>query len=237
MAAPYHDLYENHFPNIRCSRPTFLAFLNYSVTATAGSPNAALRKLSLDLGTAATALTGSVTTREGQDGTGQTLTRSKKDVLRAMRVFVQDTHAVSLVPAYRQQPAKLKELLPQGLMHLTDANATDLPVRFEAFAQALTAHKADFADATLGATATGLLAELTAATTAKDAGLKVAKETIGSIGGQWGRACELLWQTHCTALGAFWDQPGQAELYFNYGLLPNRNPGRDKVAKATDAAA
>ena len=222
MAAPYHDLYVSHFANIRCSRATFLAFLNYTVTTTAASSDAALQALSTALGTAAAALSGSVAAREGQDGTGQTLTRSKKDVLRAMRVFAQDTNAVSLVPAYRQRPGQLKELLPQGLMHLTEANATDLPVRFEAFAQALAAHQKDFADATLGATATGLLAELAAATAAKNAGLKVAKETISSIGGQWAQACTLLWHAHCTALGAFWDQPGQAELYFNYGLLPRR---------------
>ncbi|MBD2723077.1 hypothetical protein [Hymenobacter armeniacus] len=236
MAAPYHDLYENHFANIRCSRATFLAFLNYTATATAGSPVPALKKLSADLQAAATALGGAVVTREGQGATGQALTRSKKDVLRAMRVFVQDTHAVQLVPAYRQQPGKLKELLPQGLMHLTDANATDLPVRFEAFAQALTAHAADLGAAP-GTTAAGLLAELTAASAAKDAGLKVAKETIGSIGGQWAQATQLLWQTHCTALGALWEHPEQAYLYFNYGLLPNRNPGRDKAAKVPAATA
>ncbi len=55
-------------------------------------------------------------------------------VLRAMRGLVQDTNAVLLVPTYRARPNDLKLLLPQGLMHLTEANATDLPVRFEAFA-------------------------------------------------------------------------------------------------------
>ncbi|GAA3976089.1 hypothetical protein [Hymenobacter antarcticus] len=229
MAAPYHDLYTNHFVNIRCSRPTFLGFLDYTVTATAGSANAALKALSPLLQAAAEALGGSVVAREGQDASGQTLTRSKKDVLRAMRVFVQDTNAVNLVPAYRQRPDTLKQLLPQGLMHLTDANATDFPVRFEAFAEALTAHKTDLGPA-LGKTADALLLELTAATTAKDAGLKVAKETIGSLGGQWAAACQLLWQVHCTSLGAFWEKPAQAEAYFNYGLLPRRN-----IKKATPA--
>lgn len=229
MAAPFRDLYENHFDNIRCSRATFLGFLNYTVTATAASPNAALQQQSAALQAAATALGSTVVAREGQDGLGQSLTRSRKDVLRAMRVFVQDTNAVNLVPAYRQQPAKLKALLPQGLMHLTDANTTDLPVRFEAFARALTAHQADLG-IDLGKAAAGLLAELTAATTAKDAGLKVAKETIGSIGGQWAQATELLWQAHCTALDAFWKTPAQAERYFNYGLLPNRTGGKAKSA-------
>ncbi|MDQ2794697.1 MAG: hypothetical protein M3Y12_11930 [Bacteroidota bacterium] len=51
-----------------------------------------------------------------------------------MRGLVQDTNAVLLVPTYRARPNDLKLLLPQGLMHLTEANATDLPVRFEAFA-------------------------------------------------------------------------------------------------------
>ena len=236
MAAPYHDLYENHFANIRCSRATFLGFLNYTVTATAASPNAALQKLSADLQAAAQALGGSVVAREGQDATGQTLTRSKKDVLRAMRVFAQDTNAVKLVPAYRQHPERLKELLPQGLMHLTDANATDLPVRFEAFGKALAAHAADLG-ADLSKDATALLAELKDASQAKDAGLKVAKETIGALGGQWAQATRLLWQAHCTALGAFWEHPEQAEAYFNYGLLPNRNPSRDKAAKATGPTA
>jgi hypothetical protein len=236
MAAPYHDLYENHFANIRCSRPTFLGFLNYTATATAASPNAALRKLGADLKAAAQDLAGSVVAREGQGATGQTLTRSKKDVLRAMRVFAQDANAVKLVPAYRQQPAKLKELLPQGLMHLTDASATELPVRFEAFAQALTAHAAALG-AELGQDAAALLTELAAATQAKDAGLKVAKETIGALGGQWAAATQLLWQVHCTALAAFWEHPAQAEAYFNYGLLPNRNPGRAKAAKTTQPTA
>ena len=154
-----------------------------------------------------------------------------------MRVFVQDTNAVKLVPTYRHHPEQLKELLPQGLMHLTDANATDLPVRFEAFAKALTAHKDALGGPELGKTAAGLLAELTDATAAKDAGLKVAKETIGSLGGQWAQACQLLWQVHCTALAAFWEHPAQAEIYFNYGLLPNRNPGRDKATPATSAQA
>lgn len=234
MAAPYHDLYTNHFNNIRCSRPTFLGFLNYTVTATAASPSAALKALSGPLLAAATALGGSVVAREGQDGTGQTLTRSKKDVLRAMRVFVQDTNAVTLVPTYRQHPEQLKELLPQGLMHLTDANATDLPVRFEAFAKALTAHKDAIGGPALGTTAAGLLAELTDATAAKDAGLKVEKETIGSLGGQWAQACQLLWQVHCTALAAFWEHPAQAEIYFNYGLLPTRNAVR-AASRATAA--
>ena len=231
MAAPYHDLYTNHFSNIRCSRPTFLGFLNYTATALADSPTAALQALHPGLLAAAAALGGTVVAREGQDGTGQSLTRSKKDVLRAMRVFVQDTNAVALVPAYRQQPDKLKELLPQGLMHLTDANTTDFPVRFQAFAAALAAHAAVLTAAP-GKAAAKLLAELTAATTAKDAGLKVAKETIGSLGGQWGHACQLLWQVHCTALGACWEKPEQAEIYFNYGLLPRRTGGKAKPASA-----
>ena len=33
MAAPCHDLYANYFENTRCSRPTFLALLDYSATA------------------------------------------------------------------------------------------------------------------------------------------------------------------------------------------------------------
>lgn len=230
MAAPYHDLYTNHFANIRCSRPTFLGFLNYTVTATATSPSPAVQALSAGLRAAAEALAGSVVAREDQDGTGQSLTRSKKEVLRAMRVFVQDTNAVTLVPTYRQQPDKLKLVLPQGLMHLTEANNTDFPVRFQSFANALDAHQADFAPATPGQQAAALLAELAAATIAKDAGLKVAKETIGALGGQWAQACQLLWQVHCTALAAFWQKPEQAELYFNYGLLPNRNPKRSKDA-------
>ncbi|MBO2010418.1 hypothetical protein [Hymenobacter negativus] len=228
MAAPYHDLYTNHFANIRCSRATFLGFLSYTVTATAASANPAVQALSAGLHAAAGALGTSVVAREGQDGTSQTLTRSRKDVLRAMRVFVQDTNALSLVPTYRQQPETLKQLLPQGLMHLTKASATDFPVRFEAFAQTLTAHKADLGTA-VGVKATALLTELAAATAAKDAGLKVAKETIGALGGQWTQACQLLWQVHCTALAAFWEHPEQAEIYFNYGLLPRRN------VKKTDA--
>ena len=232
MAAPYHDLYDNHFANIRCSRATFLGFLHYTLTATAASPNPALKKLSADLQATAQALTGSVVAREGQDATGQTLTRSKKDVLRAMRVFAQDTNAVKLVPTYRATPDKLKELLPQGLMHLTEANATDLPVRFEAFAQALTAHAADLG-ADPGHTAAALLAELTTATTAKDAGLKVAKETIGALGGQWAQATQQLWQTHCLALAAFWEHPAQAEAYFNYGLLQRPKPKKDGATDGT----
>ncbi|MDB5268944.1 MAG: hypothetical protein JWP58_1984 [Hymenobacter sp.] len=220
MAAPCHDLYVNHFINIRCSRPTFLGFLNYAVTATAASTNATIKALSPGLKAAAEALANSVVTRESQDGTGQALTRSKKDVLRAMRTFVQDTNAVTLVPAYRQHPDRLKELLPQGLMHLTDANGTDLPVRFNAFAKALTAHQTDLGGPGLGNTAARLLEELARATTAKDAGLKVEKETIGAL------ACQLLWQVHCTALATFWEHPAQAEIYFNYGLLPTRNATR-----------
>ncbi|MEL5994456.1 hypothetical protein [Hymenobacter segetis] len=229
MAALYHDLYTPHFNNIRCSRPTFLCLLNYTVTATGASTDPALLALSPGLKAAATALAGTVVAREGQDGTGQALTRSKKDVLRAMRTFVQDTNAVTLVPTYRQHLDRLKGLLPQGLMHLTDANATDLPVRFEAFAKALHAHEGDLGKQA-AKDADALLTELTAATAAKDAGLKVEKETIGSLGGQWAHACQLLWQVHCTALAAFWQEPKQAEIYFNYGLLPNRTGGKAKVA-------
>ena len=65
MAAPYHDLYINHFTNIQCSRPTFLGFLNYTVTAIAASSNAALKALSGPLQSAATALGGTVVAREG----------------------------------------------------------------------------------------------------------------------------------------------------------------------------
>ncbi|MDQ2770863.1 MAG: hypothetical protein M3Y54_10215 [Bacteroidota bacterium] len=227
MATPYHDLYTNHFANIRCSRPTFLAFLDYSVTASAASSEAPVKALSAALQAAADTLGGSVVAREGQSATGQTLTRSKKDVLRAMRVFVQDTNAVLLVPTYRTTPDKLKELLPQGLMHLTEANGTNLPVRFEAFAQALAAHKVALGPAP-AKTAADLLAELAAAAQAKDAGLKVAKETIGALGGHWAQATNLLWQLHCTALAAHWEQPALAEAYFNYGLLPRRSGGRAK---------
>ncbi|MDQ2794698.1 MAG: hypothetical protein M3Y12_11935 [Bacteroidota bacterium] len=56
----------------------------------------------------------------------------------------------------------------------------------------------------------------------------MAKETIGALGGQWAGACDLLWQLHCTALAAYHHKPVLAEAYFNYGLLPNRNPGRNK---------
>ncbi len=233
MAAPYQDLYANHFVNIRCSRPTFLAFLDYTVTATAASPTAAVKALSKGLSQAAEQLRGSVVAREGQDGTGQALTRSKKDVLRAMRVFVQDTNAVVLVPAYRAKPYKLKALLPEGLMHLTEASATDLPVRFRAFAEALAAQQADLGPQP-GTDAGKLLEELKKATEAKDAGLKVSKETIGALGGQWAAACQLLWQIHCTALAAHWEHPEQAALYFNYGLLPRRTGGK---AKPADGAA
>ena len=235
MASMYHDLYVNHFANIRCSRPTFLGFLGYSVTATAASATPALKALHAGLQSAAASLSSTVVAREGQDGIGQALTRSKKDVLRAMRVFAQDTHAVALVPAYRKQPAQLKELLPQGLMDLTEANTTDLPVRFAAFAQALAAHAGTLTDAPGKAAAT-LLAELARATEARDAGLKVAKETIGALGGQWAQACTLLWQLHCTALAVYWEVPAKAEAYFNYGLLPNRNPGRKPDPKASSPA-
>ena len=112
-------------------------------------------------------------------------------------------------------------------MHLTDANTTELPVRFEAFAQALVAHEADLTDGPSKGAAL-LLAELDRATKAKDAGLKVAKDTLGSLGGQWGVACDLLWQLHCTALGALWQHPAQAEAYFNYVLLPRRIGGKAK---------
>ena len=213
--------------------PTFLAFLNYAVTAAASGP-APIKALAPGLQAAADTLDGSVVAREGQQGAGQGLTRSKKDVLRAMRVFVQDTNAVLLVPTYRQRPDVLKLLLPQGLMHLTDANATELPVRFEAFADALAAQQADLGAAPSTA-ATGLLAELAAATAAQGAGLKVAKETIGSLGGQWADACELLWPLHCTALGTHWSKPLKAEAFFNYGLLPRRNSAR-AVARAADKA-
>jgi hypothetical protein len=230
MAAPYHDLYTNHFENIRCSRATFLAFLNYTVTAIAASPAAGVQAIHSSLHDAAAILGQSVVAREDQDGTGQGLTRSKKDVLRAMRVFVQDTNAVTLVPTYRQLPDKLKLVLPQGLMHLTEANNTDFPVRFQSFANALDVHQADFLPATPGKKAAALLAELAAATTAKDAGLKVAKETIGALGGQWAAACRLLWQVHCTALAAYWETPEQAEAYFNYGLLQRPKPNKDAPA-------
>lgn len=149
-----------------------------------------------------------------------------------MRVFVQDTNAVSLVPTYRQQPDKLKELLPQGLMHLTEANNTDFPVRFEAFAKALTAHTADLGTDP-GKKAAAFLTELTAATNAKDAGLKVAKESIGALGGQWAQATQLLWQVHCTALAASWEKPEQAELYFNYGLLQRPKTSKDVLASSS----
>jgi len=231
MAAPYHDLYTNHFANIRCSRPTFLGFLNYTVTALADSSVAALKALHPGLLAAATALGGTVVAREGQDGTGQSLTRSKKDVLRAMRVFVQDTHAVTLVPAYRQLPDKLKEVLPQGLMHLTEANNTDFPVRFEAFGEALTAH-ADALTPAPGKAAAKLLKELTAATVAKDAGLKVAKETIGSLGGQWAQACQLLWQVHCTALSACWESPSRPKSISTTACCPTVTPAATKPSPA-----
>ena len=234
MAAPYHDPYTNHFANIRCSRPTFLGFLSYTVTAATNSPVAALKALAPGLLAAAEALGGTVVAREGQQATGQTLTRSKKDVLRAMRVFVQDTNAVLLVPTYRPRPDDLKQLLPQGLMHLTDASGEELPVRFKAFAEALTAHQADLG-VDPGKTANGLVKELDRATKAKDAGLKVAKETIGALGGHWAQATALLWQLHCTALGALWEHPAQAEAYFNYGLLPRRNPGRSASGAAPKA--
>ena len=107
-------------------------------------------------------------------------------------------------------------------------------MRFQAFADALTAHAAALTTAP-GKAAAKLLEELTAATAAKDAGLKVAKETIGSLGGQWAQACQLLWQAHCTALGACWENPAQAEAYFYYGLLPRRNPNRSAGSTAKPA--
>ena len=230
MAAPYHALYTNHFEHIRCSRPAFLAFLDYTVTAAATGP-AAVKALGTALRAVAGTLGGTVVAREGQDGAAQTLTRSRKDVLQAMRVFVQDAHAVHLVPAYRSRPAELAAVLPHGLMHLTEANGTELPVRFEAFAAVLVPRHADLAagaGAALGTAAAALLAELVAATAAKDAGLKVSKETIGAIGGQWAQACQLLWQVHCTALAAHHAEPARAEAYFNYGLLPRRTGGKAK---------
>ncbi|WP_460504002.1 hypothetical protein, partial [Hymenobacter agri] len=60
MGAPYHDLYTNHFADIRCSRPTFLAFLRYTATAAANSPVAAIKALAAVLQSAAEALGGTV---------------------------------------------------------------------------------------------------------------------------------------------------------------------------------
>jgi hypothetical protein len=231
----YHDLYDPHFANIRCSRPAFLGFLGYTVTATQDTDNLVLQALYPTLQACYDKLSAVVVIREGQGATGEMLTRSQKQVMKAMRQFVQDAHAGKLVPTYLKERDKVKELLPDGLTHLTEANTKDLPVRFAAFAQALEAHHADLGPE-LGLEARALLQELADAKRAKDAGVKLGKETIAALGGNWVLACKLLWKTHCKALAEFDEHPELAEAFFNYQVLPKRNSRRSETRAVKKAA-
>jgi hypothetical protein len=232
----YEDLYTNHYLNMRCSRVTFLAFVAYTLTALEGSSTPALKALAAPLRAHYSVLSGAVVGRQQQAGSGKGLTRSRRELMTLMREFVRNLNAELLVPKYRRTPEVLDVLLPGGLTAFTRADNDALPVLFEAFTKELeTDLRANDLTTQPGKDARLLVNELVEATRLKDAGTKQKRETIGTIGGQWTVLCQDLWQAHCLALGQFWATPEQARTYFNYALIPQRNPQRQDDTAATSA--
>lgn len=234
----YEELYTNHFLNIRCSRATFLAFVTYTATALEKSADPALKALGAKLRTHLAALGTSVVARQQQAGSGKGLTRTRREVMALMRDYVRTLTPTVLVPKYHSQPAMLDTLLPGGLTAFGQATNDELPVLFEAFTKELEtpARITDLTDAP-GKAARLLVAELAEATRLKNEGTKQKRETIGTIGGQWTVLCQDLWQAHCTLLGTFWQAPEQAQAFFDYALLPDRNPQRAAGATGSTPAA
>jgi hypothetical protein len=221
----YVELYKNHFRSLRCSRATFLAFANYTLTALDDSPVAALKALATQLRTSLRALGGSVVERQQLEGSGQGQTRTRRELLTLMRDFVRDLHADVLVPRYRTTAAELDTLLPGGLTAFNEANNDAVPVLFEAFRNELR-RRVEAIGQQPDLAATRLLEELAEATRLKNEGDKQKRETIADIGAQWRTVCDDLWEAHCRALAEFCRTPEQARTFFNYGLLPRRNPQR-----------
>ncbi|KAA9331329.1 hypothetical protein F0P96_13845 [Hymenobacter busanensis] len=226
----YEAAYENHFRNIRASRPDFLAFARYTHTALTKTDNPALQALAAPFGAQLQALEDSVTDRTAQDGTRQRQTRTAAQVAAAIREWVRELHDVTLVPKLRKRPADFKALLPQGLSGLTEATQ-QLPKRLEAFHKTLGEYTADFGPEP-AQQASALLAELQAAGKAKDTAQKQTQDTIGELGLGWQQLCDALWHTHCVALAQFHAAPEKARAFFNYALVRNPNAGRNgKAAK------
>ena len=229
----YAELYLNHFLNVRCSRATFLAFVAYTITALENSPNPVLQALAAPMKAHYQVLSGAVVSRQGQEGGGKSLTRSRRELMDLMRQFVRELNADVLVPKFRRTPEVLDTVLPGGLTAFADANNDKLPVIFEAFTKELEKEeRVAVITEQPGKDARKLVDELVAATKLKDQGQKQKRETIGTIGGQWTVLCQDLWQAHCLALGELWATPEQARAYFNYALIPSRNGGKKDPATA-----
>jgi hypothetical protein len=223
----YEEYYLNHFLNLRCSRATFLAFVAYTGTALENSPSPALKDLAGPLQAHHATLSGAVVRRQGQEGSSQGLTRSRRELMTLMREFVRDLNTDVLVPKYRRTPEVLETLLPGGLTAFNEATNDELPVLFESFTKELeTEARTNDLTTQPGKDARQLVAEMTEATRLKDKGQKQKRETISTIGGQWTALCQDLWQVHCKALGEHWDTTEQARAYFNYALIPSRNGGK-----------
>ncbi|SHK11561.1 hypothetical protein [Hymenobacter psychrotolerans] len=225
----YDEQYENHFLNIRASRAVFLQFAQYTATALAGTPSAALKKLTAPFQQLVADLEKGLTDRAGQAGTGQGGTVTQDEVITRIHEFVRDTHDVLLVPKYRKQAGTLREFLPQGLDYLTGAAKKDLPTRFEAFVKKLEAYAADLG-AQAGTDGHALLAALATATSARTKTRQAETETISALGTDWRELCDALWQVHCVGLAQFFQEPAKARALFGYHLLKSRNGGKKKAA-------
>ncbi|QNH62140.1 hypothetical protein [Hymenobacter sediminicola] len=225
----YDEQYENHFLNIRASRAVFLQFAQYTATALAGTPSAALKKLTAPFQQLVTDLEQGLTARAGQAGSGQGGTLTQDEAIGQIQEFVRETNDVLLVPRYRKQPATLRELLPQGLDYLTGAAKKDLPTRFEAFVKKLEAYAADLG-AQPATDGRALLAALATATTARTKTRLAETATISTLGTDWRALCEALWQVHCVGLAEYYQEPAKARTLFAYHLLKSRNGGKKKPA-------
>jgi hypothetical protein len=221
----YEAPYENHFLNIRASRPAFLSFAGYTHAALLKTDNDALKVLAAGFGKLLTDLDADVTERGSQGGTGLARTRGANEVTASIREWARETHDVTLKPKYRKRPADLKAVLPLGLRGITKASVADLPVRLEVLLRELENRQDELGttDATKGR---ALLTELRTARQQQADNKKDATDTIGDLGGSWIDLCGGLWRVHCTALGQYHEAPHHARAFFDYDQLPDYNAKR-----------
>jgi len=233
----YDERYDNHFRRLQASRDTFAAFADYTLEAL---KPAAVAKLLRDerpaLQAALDKFRQGLSGRTTGSGQRQSGTQTEDQAFKSLKELVQATDKKLLQPRFYDYPAEKALFYPDKLGGLTQAPKTKRITRFTAYVQQLEAH----ADASLqaaGAQARALLTAYAAATAVKNQGGKTVKDIISALGPDALALADALWDVHCAALYVHRREPAQAPTYFNYSLLPNPNPARQRAKKGATAVA
>lgn len=233
----YDERYDNHFRRLQASRDTLATFADFTLDALLPAGVARLLRderpaLQAALDTFRKGLSGRTT----GDGQRQSGTQTENEAFILLKELVRATNQKLLQPRFVDYPAEEALFYPDKLGGLTQAPKTKRLTRFTAYVEQLEGHSEANLQAA-GAQTKALLTAYTAATTVKNKGSKAVKDTISALGPDALTLADALWDVHCAALYVHRREPAKAPTYFNYALLPNPNPARQRAKKGGVAVA